>query len=53
MLRYEAPVFGGSRLLDLEGLHIWARESAVRLVQMAFFFHDIPIRMEGPTYVHD
>jgi len=23
----------------------------VRLVQMAFFFYDIPIRMEGPTYI--
>lgn len=23
----------------------------MRLVQMAFFFYDIPIRMEGPTYI--
>jgi len=35
----------------LRKANIWARESAVRLVQMAFFFYDIPIRMEGPTYV--
>ncbi|GAU51027.1 hypothetical protein TSUD_411680 [Trifolium subterraneum] len=51
---YEAPVFDGSPLLDLERrTSRKGKAHCAWLVQMALIFHDIAIRMGDPTYAHN